>query len=80
MLEMQGFPLVKRAVVLTPSSLTKNWRIEIRKWLGDERLQALVLQPGPEAVQQVCPFRLHKGIRCASLRDANCRTTLVCIP
>ena len=31
----------------------QNWADEIRKWLGAERMRALVLQPGAEAKQQV---------------------------
>lgn len=49
---LQGSPVAKRVVVVTPSSLLKNWRDEIRKWLGDERLQAVVLQAGPDATSQ----------------------------
>ena len=47
-----GRPAIRRAIVATPSSLTGNWAAEVRKWLGDQRLRALVLQPGPGAAQQ----------------------------
>ena len=50
---IQGGPIAKRAIVVTPSSLMNNWKDEFRKWLGEERLQALVLQSGPDAAQQV---------------------------
>ena len=46
-------PVARRAIVATPSSLTKNWRDEVRKWLGDERLQVILLNPGSDAKQQV---------------------------
>lgn len=49
----QGRPLAKRVITVTPSSLMKNWRDEVRKWLGDERLQTLVLQSGTDAAEQV---------------------------
>ena len=31
----------------------QNWADEIRKWLGTERMKALVLAPGADAQQQV---------------------------
>lgn len=79
-----GKAAVKRAIVVTPCSLTQvsisqrltlkqmssmacaweseqhlglclqNWADEIKKWLGNERLKALVLQSGAEAKGQVC--------------------------
>lgn len=45
--------MIKRIIVVTPSSLVKNWQQEVRKWLGDERLPVLALQPGPDAAKQV---------------------------
>ncbi|KAH7679573.1 DNA helicase protein [Dioscorea alata] len=41
----QGFdgkPMVKRAVIVTPTSLVSNWESEINKWVG-ERIQLLSL-------------------------------------
>ena len=35
----KGQPLLQRALIVAPSSLTENWRQEIRKWLGDEKLK-----------------------------------------
>ena len=56
---VQGKPCARKTIVVTPSSLTKNWAAEVRKWLGDERLKVLVLQGGAEAKQQAmlltCP-------------------------
>ena len=56
---VQGKPSAKKTIAVTPSSLTKNWAAEVRKWLGDERLKVLVLQGGAEAKQQAmllpCP-------------------------
>ncbi|KAK9862147.1 hypothetical protein WJX84_007326 [Apatococcus fuscideae] len=48
----QGRPSLKKVIVVTPSSLTSNWAAEIKKWLGTERLKAMILQPGSEAAQQ----------------------------
>ncbi|KAK9915546.1 hypothetical protein WJX75_000577 [Coccomyxa subellipsoidea] len=52
-----GKPTVKRVIVVTPCSLTQNWADEIKKWLGNERIKALVLQAGPEAKGQVLDFK-----------------------
>ncbi|KAK9822627.1 hypothetical protein WJX81_000343 [Elliptochloris bilobata] len=52
-----GRPAIRRAIVATPSSLTGNWAAEVRKWLGDQRLRAMVLLPGPGAAQQVTDFK-----------------------
>jgi superfamily II DNA or RNA helicase len=38
-----GVPLVRKALIIAPSSLTKNWKAEIRRWLGAERLRPLVV-------------------------------------
>ena len=45
--------MAKRAIVVTPSTLTQNWAVEVQKWLGSERCKALVMQPGPGAESQV---------------------------
>lgn len=51
---LQGRPVIKRAIVVTPSTLTQNWAAEVRKWLTNERCKAIVVQPGPDAASQVC--------------------------
>ncbi|ESP03752.1 hypothetical protein LOTGIDRAFT_110407, partial [Lottia gigantea] len=33
-----GKPVIKKALVITPGSLVKNWYAEFKKWLGKERL------------------------------------------
>ncbi|XP_021350672.1 DNA repair and recombination protein RAD54B-like [Mizuhopecten yessoensis] len=33
-----GRPVIKKALIITPGSLVKNWQQEIKKWLGSERL------------------------------------------
>ncbi|OVA15799.1 SNF2-related [Macleaya cordata] len=41
----QGFdgdPMVKKAIIVTPTSLVSNWESEIKKWVG-ERLQLIAL-------------------------------------
>lgn len=45
----QGKPVARRCVVVCPSSLTRNWEDEVRRWLGVERLRCLVVQPKKEA-------------------------------
>ena len=42
-----GRPIIKRALILAPSSLVKNWQSEFEKWLGRERIDVY-------AVDQVC--------------------------
>lgn len=63
-----GRPAIRRVIVATPSSLTGNWAAEVRKWLGDQRLRALVLQPGPGAAQQ--------ARNCVCFRNAEMRLSL----
>ncbi|KAK9848941.1 hypothetical protein WJX84_006451 [Apatococcus fuscideae] len=53
----QGRPSLRKVLVVTPSSLTLNWAAEIKKWLGTERLKAMVLQAGSEAPQQVSDWK-----------------------
>jgi len=50
---LQGKPVAKRVIVVTPSTLTQNWAAEVQKWLGSERCKALGMQPGPGAESQV---------------------------
>ena len=50
---LQGKPVAKRVIVVTPSTLTQNWAAEVQKWLGSERCKTLVMQPGPGAESQV---------------------------
>jgi hypothetical protein len=50
--ELQGKPTVRKAMVVTPSSLCQNWADEARKWLGVERMRVMVLSPGPDGKQQ----------------------------
>ncbi|CAI5503017.1 unnamed protein product [Closterium sp. Naga37s-1] len=38
-----GRPFLRKAVVVCPSSLVDNWGAEFRKWLGTERLKAMVV-------------------------------------
>ncbi|GMH02698.1 hypothetical protein Nepgr_004537 [Nepenthes gracilis] len=37
-----GIPMVKKAIIVTPTSLVSNWEAEIRKWVG-ERVHLIAL-------------------------------------
>ncbi|KAL1202843.1 Protein CHROMATIN REMODELING 25 [Cardamine amara subsp. amara] len=37
-----GTPMVKKAIIVTPTSLVSNWEAEINKWVGD-RIQLIAL-------------------------------------
>ncbi|OQR71271.1 DNA repair and recombination protein RAD54-like [Tropilaelaps mercedesae] len=47
-----GRPLVKKALIVTPSSLVKNWGNELGKWLG-ERARFIALEGGSGAAIDV---------------------------
>ena len=52
-----GLPAISRAVIVCPSSLVGNWRAEIKKWLGDERMRPVaVTSQGEEAAAAVRDF------------------------
>ncbi|RLW13469.1 hypothetical protein DV515_00000405, partial [Chloebia gouldiae] len=36
-------PVLKRALVVTPGSLVKNWKKEFQKWLGSERIKVFAV-------------------------------------
>ncbi|XP_063780181.1 DNA repair and recombination protein RAD54B [Pseudophryne corroboree] len=38
-----GKSLLKRALIVTPGSLVKNWRKEFQKWLGTERMRVFAV-------------------------------------
>ncbi|XP_056017684.1 DNA repair and recombination protein RAD54B-like [Ostrea edulis] len=38
-----GKPVIRRALIITPGSLVKNWFQEMKKWLGTERLKAFAV-------------------------------------
>ncbi len=40
---LDGRPLIKRALILAPSSLVKNWQAEFTKWLGSERISVFAV-------------------------------------
>ena len=47
---------VKKALVAAPSSLVSMWRLEVRKWLGNERLPVCTVEAGPAAVPTIEDF------------------------
>ncbi|XP_056378478.1 DNA repair and recombination protein RAD54B isoform X1 [Hyla sarda] len=38
-----GKPILKKALIVTPGSLVKNWRKEFQKWLGTERMRVFAV-------------------------------------
>ena len=40
---LHGKPWCRKCVIVTPSSLAKNWEKEFKKWLGIERIKPLVV-------------------------------------
>ncbi|XP_069587811.1 DNA repair and recombination protein RAD54B [Ranitomeya imitator] len=38
-----GKPVLKKALIVTPGSLVKNWRKEFQKWLGIERMRVFAV-------------------------------------
>ena len=55
----RGTSLVKKAVIVTPSSLVMNWAGEFRKWLGQERCEPTAVNTtGKTARRQIEDFLL----------------------
>jgi len=46
-------PWVSKAIIVVPSSLTLNWKAEINKWLGSERLIPVVISGGGSAAKDL---------------------------
>ncbi|KAH3695581.1 hypothetical protein DPMN_083042, partial [Dreissena polymorpha] len=57
-------PTIDKAVIVSPSSLVKNWDSEIRKWLGNQ-VSSLVIDNGSkeEIDRNLSHFMLQKGRR-----------------
>lgn len=81
---VQGKPVAKRVVVVTPSTLTQNWAAEVQKWLGAERCKALVMQPGIGAESQVRTllpaFAAHVGGAAGPWGKEGCSCILIKSP
>ncbi|XP_042891287.1 DNA repair and recombination protein RAD54B-like [Penaeus japonicus] len=72
-----GIPVVRRALIVTPSSLTNNWGKEFKKWLGKERIQPYIVDQNHKAedfVKQqhsaVMIISYEMFMRCASVIDS----------
>ncbi|XP_062500360.1 DNA repair and recombination protein RAD54-like isoform X2 [Corticium candelabrum] len=59
-----GCQTIRKAIIVCPSSLVKNWHKEIGKWLGS-RLSAIAIESGmkDEIDKQLERFVLHEGRR-----------------
>ena len=53
----QGRPVVRKMLVVAPSSIAANWGKELQRWIGMARAPFLVLAPGPDAASQVTAFK-----------------------
>lgn len=51
-------PVVKKALIVAPVTLIKNWRKEIRKWLGSERIGVLVVE---DSKTRITDFTMGKS-------------------
>ena len=47
-----GNPVCKKILIITPSSLVKNWKHEFKKWLGEERIRVWALTAGESSVSE----------------------------
>ncbi|KAF6148988.1 hypothetical protein GIB67_008201 [Kingdonia uniflora] len=61
----QGFdgePLVKKAIIVTPTSLVSNWESEIKKWVGERvRLVALCESTRDDVISGIDSFIRPRG-------------------
>ena len=57
----QGFdgkPMVKKGIIVTPTSLVSNWEAEIKKWVGDRiKLVALCESSRDDVISSIDNFR-----------------------
>jgi len=54
---VNGRPTSRRVLIAVPASLVSNWRAELHKWLGDERLGAVAVLPGGGGAGAVAAWR-----------------------
>lgn len=61
----QGFdgkPMVKKAIIVTPTSLVSNWEAEIKKWVGERvNLIALCESTRDDVVSGIDRFTSPRG-------------------
>ena len=56
-------PLVRKCVVVCPSSLVFNWQNECKHWLGDQRLQTLAVVKGGKMAQDTVDEFVLGGVK-----------------
>ena len=49
-----GKPVIRKAIVITPGSLVKNWCKEFRKWLGNERMKVFSVSAENKVEVGIC--------------------------
>lgn len=71
----QGFdgkPMVKKAIIVTPTSLVSNWEAEIKKWIGERvQLVALCESTRDDVVSGIDRFTSPRGSLQVSLRNCS---------
>lgn len=53
-------PTIEKAIIVCPSSLIRNWRNEIDKWLAG-RLSSIIMDGGPDAKKKLTQYMQGKG-------------------
>lgn len=78
-----GSPVAEKAIIVCPASLVANWAAEIKKWLGDERLQPIQIRSGLsksvqglEAVQNFVHGKVKRVLIISYDMFRNCGETL----
>eukprot|EP01124_Arcella_intermedia_P003152 TRINITY_DN11712_c0_g2_i1.p1 TRINITY_DN11712_c0_g2~~TRINITY_DN11712_c0_g2_i1.p1 ORF type:complete len:902 (-),score=298.63 TRINITY_DN11712_c0_g2_i1:2366-4678(-) len=68
-------PAAQKVIIVTPSSLVKNWGKEVKKWLGNERLKAVLIgeENRTQSIQKIKDFKHAKVTPLLILSYEQCR-------